>query len=122
MADSNLPSQVEIPTFKPLPFIAHLRYHGILRKIGKWRSEVYSWRDSKLIYLGIYSKPEMAAIAYDVAALAFNGDKAVLNFPDAIWSHPVPKSNSIVDIKAAAALAAKQFGSRLEGVDASKVC
>ncbi|KAH0456998.1 hypothetical protein IEQ34_014905 [Dendrobium chrysotoxum] len=63
----------------------------------------------------------MAAIAYDVAALAFNGDKAVFNFPDAIRSHPVPKSNSIVDIQAAAALAAKRFGARPKTMDTSEV-
>ncbi|KAH0457037.1 hypothetical protein IEQ34_014944 [Dendrobium chrysotoxum] len=121
MADSNLPSQVKIPTSKTPRIIPTFHYHGILSKKGKWTSEIYSWRDSEIIYIGTYSTPQMAAIAYDVAALAFNGDKAVLNFPDAVRSHPVPKSNSIVDIQAAASLAAAQFGARLGAVDASEV-
>ncbi|XP_020683528.1 ethylene-responsive transcription factor ERF026-like [Dendrobium catenatum] len=63
----------------------------------------------------------MAAIAHDVAELAINRDRALLNFPDLIGSLPVPKSTSIVHIRAAAKAAAEQFNVRPEVVGASEV-
>nr|KAJ0187780.1 hypothetical protein LSAT_V11C900478560 [Lactuca sativa] len=51
----------------------------------------------------------MAARAHDVAAFAFRGRLACLNFADSVWRLPIPKSSSIHDIQKAAAEAAEAF-------------
>ncbi|KAH0457261.1 hypothetical protein IEQ34_015168 [Dendrobium chrysotoxum] len=63
----------------------------------------------------------MAAIAHDVASLTINGVDGLFNFPDEIRSLPVPKSTSIIDIRAAAKEAAAQFNARTKAVDACEV-
>ncbi|KAJ4891763.1 Ethylene-responsive transcription factor ERF024 [Raphanus sativus] len=52
----------------------------------------------------------MAAIAYDVAALALKGTQSGLNFPNSASALPAPASMSPGDIQAAAASAAAAFG------------
>lgn len=54
-------------------------YRGVVWYKGKWVAQIGHRR--KLLYLGRFSTPEEAAIAYDAAARQLYGEFAGLNFP-----------------------------------------
>lgn len=62
-------------------------YRGVTFHIRTQRYEAHLWHNKKQLYLGGYSTPDEAALAFDCAAVHFKGRQAETNFH--ILNYPV---------------------------------
>ncbi|CAI8597916.1 unnamed protein product [Vicia faba] len=98
----------------------HPIYKGVRQRNGKWVCELRQPNTkTRRVWLGTFSHPDMAAKAYDVAALAFRGEAASLNFPNSASSLPrlSAQTSSIRSIQFAATKAAEKHFSSREGYE-----
>ncbi|AES93875.1 AP2 domain class transcription factor [Medicago truncatula] len=89
------------------------------RKWGKFASEIRVQEKKSRIWLGNYEEPQMAAIAYDIAAFYLKGRDARLNFPDMIEKLPMPVSFKVKDMCVAAQQVVLEFKSRSSSSEGS---
>lgn len=81
----------------------HPVYKGVRQRNGKWVSELRQPNKKSRVWVGTFACPDMAARAYDVAALALKGESAELNFPEDANALPrIEAASSTREIQCAA--------------------
>jgi len=66
---------------------ADVPYRGVTHHIRTNRFEAHLWEGGKQLYLGGYDSPELAALAFDIAAVRYRGPSAETNY-DPAWYEP----------------------------------
>ncbi|KAJ4777086.1 Dehydration-responsive element-binding protein 1A [Rhynchospora pubera] len=92
----------------------HPVFRGVRRRgtSNRWVCEVRNPNNKTKIWLGTFPTADMAARAHDVAAIAFKGRFACLNFADSAWLLNIPPTfSSVKELKRAAMEAAEALHS-----------
>jgi len=63
-------------------------FRGVTHHIRTNRFEAHLWENGKQLYLGGYDSPQLAALAFDIAAIRYRGKEAVTNY-DFNWYEPI---------------------------------
>lgn len=69
------------------------RFRGVTKHCRTGRFEAHMWQ-SKQVYLGGFYVEEMAALAYDLAAIRFRGQDATTNFPQDHFTQELAESEA----------------------------
>ena len=63
-------------------------YRGVTHHIRTNRYEAHLWENGKQMYLGGYDTPQQAALAFDIAAVCYRGNRAFDTNFDTRWYEP----------------------------------
>jgi AP2-like factor (euAP2 lineage) len=91
-------------------------FRGVTHHIRTNRYEAHLWEGGKQLYLGGYDSPQLAALAFDVAAVRFRGDRAETNY-DHGWYAPFLRE--LLDHKADIIVAGLRRHSKGESIQSS---
>ncbi|KAG7673835.1 hypothetical protein Ndes2526B_g02690 [Nannochloris sp. 'desiccata'] len=73
-----------------------IQYRGVTHHIRTNRFEAHLWENGKQLYLGGYDSPQLAALAFDVAAVRYRGNRAETNFSH-LWYLPFTQKLNAFD-------------------------
>lgn len=71
------------------------KYRGVTHHARTNRYESHIWDDGRQVYLGGFYNETQAALAYDLAAVRFRGEDAILNFPRGLYGEELGDRHTV---------------------------